>query len=82
MSSISYPLIVYFNPIKIMGDHYTNASRMVNEKGEQLTDSIKERPLTWVAGAFLTGLTIGVIAKTLHEYQTRPRQMPEGFRRF
>ena len=46
-----------------VSEHYSNASRTVAEKEEQVTDSIRERQLTWVASAFVVGVAVGVLYK-------------------
>jgi ElaB/YqjD/DUF883 family membrane-anchored ribosome-binding protein len=41
-----------------IGEKYDEASKMVCEREEQVAEKIRERPLTWVAGAFIAGMVI------------------------
>ena len=41
-----------------IGEKYDEASKMVREREEQVAEKIRDRPLTWVAGAFLAGMVI------------------------
>ena len=41
-----------------IGEKYDEASKMVCEREEQVAEKIRDRPLTWVAGAFLAGMVI------------------------
>jgi ElaB/YqjD/DUF883 family membrane-anchored ribosome-binding protein len=41
-----------------IGEKYDETSKMVCEREEQVAEKIRERPLTWVAGAFLAGMVI------------------------
>jgi ElaB/YqjD/DUF883 family membrane-anchored ribosome-binding protein len=41
-----------------ISDKYDETSKMVCDKEEQVQEKIRERPLTWVAGAFIAGMVI------------------------
>jgi len=41
-----------------IGEKYDETSKMVCEREEQVAEKIRERPLTWVAGAFLAGMVL------------------------
>jgi ElaB/YqjD/DUF883 family membrane-anchored ribosome-binding protein len=41
-----------------IGEKYDETAKMVGEREEQVAEKIRERPLTWVAGAFLAGMVI------------------------
>jgi ElaB/YqjD/DUF883 family membrane-anchored ribosome-binding protein len=40
-------------------DNYNSAKDMAMEKEEEIAEKVREKPLEWVAGAFIAGLLIG-----------------------
>ncbi|OYT26220.1 MAG: hypothetical protein B6U97_04275, partial [Candidatus Altiarchaeales archaeon ex4484_96] len=48
------------NRVKMQASKEVDATRaVIDEKTEEAVESIKEKPVEWVAGAFIAGLILG-----------------------
>ena len=42
-------------------EEFENAKKMAMEKQEEMAEKVREKPIEWVAGAFVAGLIIGAL---------------------